>query len=240
MADCDALDANIPSDDNILIPDWFGLDIELIYDHLNPRTKQGITQSQSWHKKAVDETGKPLSSIGIVENRLLKILITRKLIPDTTLNSKLQTRKVEGAQQRLEFTRVGVDSNPQPAIMLIQKFLMENILVPCDADGNVVDVNNISANLGAHIIMLAVEPDSYTLNETFAAPDKEACRAQIDDKSLSFNEKWYALASNFFNADDFDPENIWADKDSRILDVDPWSAPTAPWTGENCESTFVA
>ena len=26
---------------------------------------------------------------------------------------------------------------------------MENILVPHDADGNVVDVNNISANLGA-------------------------------------------------------------------------------------------
>jgi len=69
-----------------------------------------------------------------------------------TLNSKLQTRKAERAQQRLEFTRIGVGSNPQPAIMLIRKFLMENILVPRDADGNVVDVNNISANFGAHII----------------------------------------------------------------------------------------
>jgi hypothetical protein len=45
MADCDALDVNIPSDDNIPIPDWFGLDLELIYDHLYPRTKQGIAQS---------------------------------------------------------------------------------------------------------------------------------------------------------------------------------------------------
>jgi hypothetical protein len=43
MADCDALNANIPSDDNIPIPDWFGLDLELIYDHLNPRAKQGTT-----------------------------------------------------------------------------------------------------------------------------------------------------------------------------------------------------
>ncbi len=71
---------------------------------------------------------------------------------------------MEQAQQRLKFTRIGVGSNPQPAMMLIQK--VENILVPPDADGNVVDVNNISANLGAHIIMLAVDPDSYmALNE---------------------------------------------------------------------------
>ena len=119
MADCDQLDADIPSDDNISIPNWFELDLDVIYDHLNPRTKQGIAQSRSWRKKAVDVMGRPLSSIGVVANRLLKILITRKLIPDTTLNSKLQTRKAEWAQQRLEFTRIGVGSNPQPAIMLI-------------------------------------------------------------------------------------------------------------------------
>jgi hypothetical protein len=71
-----------------------------------------------------------------------------------------------------------------------------------------------------------------SLNEVFTTPGKEAHRAQIDDKSLSFTEKWNALASNFFNADDFDPENIWADKDSRIQDIDPRSAPTAQWMGE--------
>ncbi len=51
---------------------------------------------------------------------------------------------------------------------------MENILV----------VNNISAILGVCIIMLVVDPDSYmSLNEIFAAPDKEAHRSQIDNKS---------------------------------------------------------
>jgi hypothetical protein len=39
MADCDALDAIIPSDGDIPIPDCFGLDLELIYYHLNPRTE---------------------------------------------------------------------------------------------------------------------------------------------------------------------------------------------------------
>jgi hypothetical protein len=58
--------------------------------------------------------------------------------------------------------------------MHIRKFLMDNILLPRDADGNVVDVNNISANLGAHIVMLAIDPDSYmSLNEIFAAPEKK-------------------------------------------------------------------
>ena len=99
MADCDVvLDGNMPSDDNTPIPDWFGLDLDLIYDHLNPRTKQGLSYSRSWRKTAVDVTGKPLSSIGIVANRLLKILTTKKLIPDTVMNSKLQTKKVERAQ----------------------------------------------------------------------------------------------------------------------------------------------
>ena len=77
-----------------------------------------------------------------------------------------------------------------------------------------------------------------SLNEIFAAPEKEARRAQIDNKALSFNEKWNSLASNFYNADDFDPENIWSDKDSRILDVDPRSPPTAPWTGEELRKHF--
>ncbi len=98
--------------------------------------------------------------------------------------------------------------------MLIQKFLMDNILVPRDVDGNVVDVNIISANLGARI-MMAVDPDSYmSLNEIFAASDKEARRAQIDD--------------------------ILAAKDSHIQDVDPWSAYTAPLTKEELQKHFCS
>jgi hypothetical protein len=54
-----------------------------------------------------------------------------------------------------------------------------------DADGNGIDVDNNSANLGSEIIILAVEPDSYmTLNNIFAAPDKKYRSAQIDDQSL--------------------------------------------------------
>ena len=91
----------------------------------------------------------------------------------------------------------------------------------------------VTVNIGARVIMLAVEPDSYlALNDIFAAPAKEARRAQIDDKNLSFNEKWNALADCFMNAEDFLPENEWANMDSRIQDVDPRQPLITPWSGE--------
>jgi len=218
------------------IPDWFNLDLESIYDKLNPRTKEGVAQARAWRKRATDGTGKPMTSIGIVANRLLKILTVKKFMPDTTLNTKLQTKKAERQQQKEEFTRLGGNL---PAVTIIQKFLTENILLPVNADGSVIDVESITVNVGARVIMLAVDPESYSaLNDIFASPDKEVRRAQIDDKSLSFNEKWNSLANCFMNAQDFAPENEWGKLDSRIQDVDPRSPPLTPWTGEQLRKHF--
>jgi hypothetical protein len=78
----------------------------------------------------------------------------------------------------MHFTTISECSNPQDVIMLSQKFLMYNILLPHDTDGNVVEDNNLRNNLGAHINMLAVDPDSYMpLNDIFSALDTEAPRA---------------------------------------------------------------
>jgi hypothetical protein len=40
------------------------------------------------------------------------------------------------------------------------------------------------------------------------------------------------------NAEDFVPENEWANNDSRIKDVDPHSPPLPPWTGEQLRKHF--
>jgi hypothetical protein len=65
-------------------------------------------------------------------------------------------------------------SNP-PAVLIVQKFLSENICMLVNADGNVIDFDSIPINVGAQVIMMAVEPDSYlALNDIFAAPVKEA------------------------------------------------------------------
>jgi hypothetical protein len=60
-----------------------------------------------------------LSSIGLVANRLLKILTAKKLIPDTPLNAKLQSKKAERQQQRQEFLEVGASL---PAVMIVKNF----------------------------------------------------------------------------------------------------------------------
>jgi hypothetical protein len=67
---------------------------------------------------------------------------------------------------------------------------MENISIMVNADGTVIDVDSINVNHVARVIMLAVEPESYSaLNDIFVAPDKELQRAHIDNKNLSFNEQ---------------------------------------------------
>jgi len=160
------------ADDSTPIPDWYNLQIDEIYDQLNPRTKQGQLTQRAWHKHAVDGTGKPLTSIGLVVNRLLKILTGKKFIPDTPLNSKLQSKKAERQQQLQHF--LGIRESPA-VLMIVRKFLSENIMLPVNADGSVIDVDCININTGARVIMLAVEPDSYlALNDIFAAPSKES------------------------------------------------------------------
>jgi hypothetical protein len=74
--------------------------------------------------------------------------------------------------------------------MIVQKFLSENVMLPVNADGSVIDVDCININTGARVIMLAIEPDLYlALNYIFAAPSKELQRAHIDNDALSFNKK---------------------------------------------------
>jgi hypothetical protein len=222
--------------DGGLIPNWFNLDISAIYDNLNPATKKRQQDQRAWRKSAIDTNGKAITSVGIIANRLLKILTGKKFLPDTPLNSKLQSKKVERQQQLQDFLAMG--SNP-PALLIVQKFLSENICIPVNADGIAIYAECVTVNIGARVIMLAVEPDSYlALNDIFAAPAKEARQAQIDDKNLSFNEKWNALADCFMNAEDFLPENEWANMDSRIQDVDPRQPPITPWSGEQLRKHF--
>jgi hypothetical protein len=129
--------------------------------------------------------------IELVANHQLKILTSKKLIPDT-MYAKLQSKNIEHQQQRQDV-----------------------------------------------VIVLAVEPESYAgLNSIFASPEKDARWAHIDDKSLSFNEKWNSLANCFMNTDDFAPENKWADKDSRIKNVDPCLPPSIPWSVKNYANIF--
>jgi len=162
--------------------------------------------------------------------------VSRKFITDSPLNTKLQSKKQDREWQKNGF--MSLDGN-MSALLIVRKFLSENILMPLNADGNVISIENVSVNVGAQMIMLAAEPETYeALSSIFLSPAKEDRRAHIDDKSLSFNEKCNALANDFMNAEDFAPENVWADDDSRINNVDPWLPPCPPWSGEDLRKHF--
>jgi hypothetical protein len=103
-----------------LIPSWFYLDISEIYSHWNPATKKGQQDQCVWQKSAIDINGKPITSVGIFANHLLKTLMGGKILPDTPLYSKLQSKKVERQQQLQDFLTIG--SSP-PAVIIVQKFL---------------------------------------------------------------------------------------------------------------------
>jgi hypothetical protein len=218
------------------VPDWYSLTIVEIYDEINPSTSIGKEKLRKWRDRVVDGAGNPLSKIGIVANRLLKVLVQKKMLKDCQQNTKLQTKKMLRNEQCNEFLLL---NQSLPAGQLIRKFLAENIVLPINVNGEVIDTAVVSVNLLARVIMLAVEPEPFQqLSDIFAAAEKDAHRAQVDDKVLSFNEKWNSLANHFFNASDFQPENDFVDADSRISDIDPRSAPALPWTGESLQKTF--
>jgi len=68
------------------------------------------------------------------------MLTGKKFIPDTPLNCKLQSKKAEQQQQLQHF----LDIREIPAVqMIFCKFLSENIMLPVNADGSVIDVDCI-------------------------------------------------------------------------------------------------
>jgi hypothetical protein len=153
------------------ILDWFALDIGDIYDHLNPRTKQGQVHQRGWQKRAVDGSGKLSTSIGLVANRLLKLLVTKKFISDLPLNTKLQSKKVDREQQKNLFMNL---KDNLAAVHLIWRFLVDNIFLPVNADGDVINVEEISVHIGARVIMLVADPGtSDALSSIFSLPAKE-------------------------------------------------------------------
>jgi len=100
--------------------------------------------------------------------------------------------------------------------------LLENIFLPANADVDVINVGNISVNVGAWVSL----------------PSKEERHVHMDDASLSFNDKGNAIANYLMNTKDFAPDNVWVDDDSRISDVDLHLPPSPSQSGEQLWKHF--
>jgi hypothetical protein len=228
-------DESTPYKEKIPIPDWYALPIDKVYELVNPISKEGKLYQREWRNQVVDCNGKPIHSIGIIANRLLKLMVTKKLIPDLPINLKMQSKKGDRLLQLYYFDKLKTNVEH---VTLVKKFLTENIILPVNLDGDVVEPDNV--NILARVLMLAVDPEPFSyLNDIFSAPDKEAKRANIDSPLLSFNERWINLANCFMNANDYQPANDWAKYELRIVDVDPRLPPTTPWNGEKLRDEFL-
>ena len=151
----------------------------------------------------------------------------------------MQTRKNERNAQKIEFRNMAYDGNGDDNIALVRLFCIQNFIQPKAQDGSFVDASDLEVNMGARLIMLAVEPNSLnSLMDIFSSPIKEARRSQIDNKSESFSEKWEGIAKHYFNAEDFSPDNLWVHHDERIKDIDPSSKPPVAWSGEMIRKYF--
>jgi hypothetical protein len=70
------------------------------------------------------------------------------------------------------------------ALFLFCKFLSENLFLPVNADGDMINMENISVNVGAWVIKLAADPETdNALTSIFSSYAKEERCAHIDDKS---------------------------------------------------------
>jgi hypothetical protein len=156
---------------DIQVPDWNNLNITEIYIQLNPYTQAEKIYQRGWRKKVVDCNGKPLHSVGVVGNQLLKKLVTRKLIPNIPLNIKLPTRKGDRLSQ-LEYLRTMINDNVNQ-LSFVRKFLCDNIMVSINGDGEAEKPHHININLQARIIMLANDPSSCAILEEILLSQKK-------------------------------------------------------------------
>jgi hypothetical protein len=62
-------------------------------------------------------------------------------------NTKLQTKKLKLVVQHMEFLHL---NQSLPAGQLIRKFLVKNIVLPINADSEVIDTTIVGVNLLAH------------------------------------------------------------------------------------------
>jgi len=125
----------------------------------------------------------------------------KKIIPDTPWNCKLQSKKAEWKQQLPHFLDIRENA---AVLMILWKFLSENIILPVIADGSVI--GNwcwfyqhkywSKSHHACHRARIVLSPKViFFLHQT------KSYNGLIDNDNLSFNEKWNSLANCYMNAE---------------------------------------
>ena len=75
------------------------------------------------------------------------------------------------------------DPTTEYSIQFVRKYLIDNIAIPTNIEGTIVDANHVTINLACRAVMLGHDPtSSATLSDIYSAPPPEERRARLDDK----------------------------------------------------------
>lgn len=214
------------------VPNWDEMRLEEIYDAINPGSKEEKERSSTWKTCCLNVKGGSLQ-LGTLGKQLLKALVKKNSMSNTTLNHILQTKKEDRNFQRMEFMVLN-DADHQ----LIRTFLHQNIIVPKNADGDIVSLDELSLNEICRALSLANESESYTLLSQIFSTPKGMRRIAIDDPLKSYDQMWSILANDYVNNPNWKPENSCVKDDSRLTNIDPTSPPTLPWTSSKLRIVF--
>lgn len=209
------------------LPDWEKLSLEEIYDFLNPLP----SSTEKVSRKKLNATCS--KKIGCIANALIKQMAELKFLDEKNQKMHKTVRDFARDNQRKEFC-----APANGKIELVRSFLANNILQHKDATGETISKAQYTANLLARVIMLIADENSLLLlQEIFRGPAKEGQRLFLDNKDERTIGKWRAVADEYFNNQDWRPENALT-YCTYVSDLDPSQCPEKPWNPESLRSTF--
>eukprot|EP01040_Poterioochromonas_malhamensis_P015360 gene15360-17180_t len=209
------------------LPDWEKLSLEEIYDFLNPLA----SSTEKGSRKKLNDTC--IAKIGCTANALIKEMVVSKYLDKKNQKMQKVLRNSVRDNQRKEFC-VPVNGK----IEFVRTFLAERIIQLKDTSGEAITKAQYTANLLARVIMLIADENSLLLlQEIFRGPAKESQRLFLDNKDERTIGKWRAIADEYFNNQDWRPENALT-YCTYVSDLDPSQCPESPWSPESLRSTF--
>jgi hypothetical protein len=266
----DGTKAKTPDATNpVSVPKWRSKGLVEIYNIFNPSKNEYQKNKEKWawknnvtfllpnDKSKKKDQGTKSTHMGTIFNRLLTEMCKKNWLNQDESNKKAAYKAKEKSKQREEFEKGSLEFRLQftndigdytrhlhERKEFVYTFLDQCIKVNVNIDGDIISKDGIPINIGARIIMLTKEEESFDLiQEIYSIPPKEEERQILDDKASRVNKLWDTLAEDFLLDDKFNPENSWADTDSRIKDIDPRIMPEHQkhkWNGTKLRLFFTS
>jgi hypothetical protein len=172
------------------------------------------------------------AKLGIQANKVIRLLKSKGFLHEG--DGKVLAKKKQDQQaQRSKFLNL---SREGLELLRMEMFNFANPMVS-DEGLEHLNIYDVPKNLRARVWHLASDPRAVGYLEfIFGGVNKQARRAQLDDKTSRAINNWQILCDDFFNSPSWCPENEF--EDSRLVDIDPSMPPAEPFAPEKLRKLF--